>query len=78
MHADVRSLQSCYREGKSRAESYREMIAVMLTEVRAGRRVCGAFYGHPGVFAGVPHEAIEQARREGYAAHMPARAPAAQ
>jgi hypothetical protein len=38
--------------------------------VRAGKRVCGAFYGHPGVFAGVPHEAIAQARREGYAAHM--------
>jgi hypothetical protein len=70
MHGDVRSLQSCYREGKSRAESYREMIAAMLTEVRAGKRVCGAFYGHPGVFAGVPHQAIEQARREGYAAHM--------
>jgi precorrin-3B methylase len=70
MNPDVRSLQSCYREGKSRAESYREMIAAMLTEVRAGKRVCGAFYGHPGVFAGVPHEAIEQARREGYTAHM--------
>ena len=42
----------------------------MLAEVRAGKRVCGAFYGHPGVFAGVPHEAIEQARREGYDAHM--------
>jgi hypothetical protein len=42
----------------------------MLTEVRAGKRVCGAFYGHPGVFAGVPHEAIELARREGYDARM--------
>jgi precorrin-3B methylase len=70
MHADVRSLQSFYREGKSRAASYRQMIAAMLGEVRAGKRVCGAFYGHPGVFAGVPHEAIELARREGYPAHM--------
>jgi RimJ/RimL family protein N-acetyltransferase len=42
----------------------------MLDEVRAGKRVCGAFYGHPGVFAGVPHDAIEQARREGYDAYM--------
>jgi uncharacterized protein YabN with tetrapyrrole methylase and pyrophosphatase domain len=66
----VRSLQSFYREGKSRAESYRQMVAAMLGEVRAGKRVCGAFYGHPGVFAGVPHEAIELARREGFAAHM--------
>jgi precorrin-3B methylase len=70
MNANVRSLQPFYSEGKSRAETYREMIAAMLTEVRAGKRVCGAFYGHPGVFAGVPHEAIEQARREGYGAHM--------
>jgi precorrin-3B methylase len=70
MNANVRSLQPFYREGKSRAETYREMIAAMLGEVRAGQRVCGAFYGHPGVFAGVPHDAVEQARREGYAAHM--------
>jgi RimJ/RimL family protein N-acetyltransferase len=70
MNRDVRSLQSFYREGKSRAESYRQMVAAMLTEVRAGKRVCGAFYGHPGVFAGVPHEAIELARREGYEARM--------
>jgi RimJ/RimL family protein N-acetyltransferase/precorrin-6B methylase 1 len=70
MNSDVRSLQSFYREGKSRADSYREMVAAMLAEVRAGKRVCGAFYGHPGVFAGVPHDAIEVARREGYDARM--------
>jgi len=70
MHPDVRSLQPYYREGKSRLRSYREMVAAMLAEVRAGHRVCGAFYGHPGVFAWVPHLAIEQARREGYSAHM--------
>ena len=35
----------------------------MLDEVRAGRRVCGAVYGHPGVFAEVPHRAIAKARR---------------
>ena len=61
MNPDVRSLQPFYREGKSRAETYREMITAMLAEVRAGKRVCGAFYGHPGVFAGVAHEAIGQA-----------------
>lgn len=70
MHPDVRSLQSFYREGKSRRDTYREMIDAMLAEVRAGKRVCGAFYGHPGVFAGPPHQAIEIARREGYPAHM--------
>jgi hypothetical protein len=70
MHPDVRSLQSLYREGKSRADTYREMVETMLTEVRAGKGVCGAFYGHPGVFAWPPHKAIEQARREGFEAHM--------
>jgi hypothetical protein len=70
MHPDVRSLQHFYRPGKSRARTYRQMVDAMLKEVRAGKRVCGAFYGHPGVFAVPPHEAIAIARREGFAAHM--------
>jgi uncharacterized protein YabN with tetrapyrrole methylase and pyrophosphatase domain len=70
MHPDVRSLQPFYSEGKSRAVTYRQMVDAILTEVRAGKQVCGAFYGHPGVFACVPHKAIEVARREGYRAHM--------
>jgi precorrin-3B methylase len=70
MHPDVRSLQPLYSEGKSRASTYQQMVDAMLTEVRAGKQVCGAFYGHPGVFACVPHQAIEVARREGYQAHM--------
>ena len=70
MHPDVRSLQPLYREGKSRRQTYREMVEAMLAEVRAGRRVCGAFYGHPGVFAWPAHKAIEQARGEGFDAHM--------
>ena len=70
MHPDVRTLQSYYREGKSRRATYRQMVDAMLDEVRAGKRVCGAFYGHPGVFAWPPHKAIEIARSEGYAAHM--------
>ncbi|MDY6948133.1 MAG: SAM-dependent methyltransferase [Pseudomonadota bacterium] len=70
MNADVRSLQSLYREGKSRLDTYREMVETLLTEVRAGKRVCAAFYGHPGVFAWPTHKAIEIARSEGYRAHM--------
>jgi hypothetical protein len=70
MHSDVRSLQAFYREGKSRADTYRQMVAAMMTEVRAGKRVCGAFYGHPGVFAWPTHKAIETARSEGFTAHM--------
>jgi uncharacterized protein YabN with tetrapyrrole methylase and pyrophosphatase domain len=70
MHPDVRSLQTFYREGKPRSETYQQMVDSMLNEVRAGKRVCGAFYGHPGVFALPTHKAIEIARREGYFAHM--------
>jgi uncharacterized protein YabN with tetrapyrrole methylase and pyrophosphatase domain len=70
MNPHVRSLQEYYKEGKSRRNTYKQMVEAMLTEVRAGKQVCGAFYGHPGVFALPPHKAIEIARREGYAAHM--------
>jgi len=70
MRPDVRSLQPYYAEGKLRTATYREMVEAMLVEVRAGRRVCGVFYGHPGVFASVPHRSIEQARGEGFEAHM--------
>ncbi len=70
MRPDTRSLQPYYCEGQSRLTSYKQMIEAMLVEVRAGRRVCGVFYGHPGVFALVPHKAISGARAEGFDAHM--------
>lgn len=70
MRPDLRSLQPYYAEGKRRTDSYREMIDAMMTEVRAGRRVCGVFYGHPGVFAQVPHHAVARARAEGFEAEM--------
>lgn len=70
MNPDVRSLQPLYAEGKSRHDTYREMVEVMLAQVRAGKTVCGVFYGHPGVFAQAPHEAVAQAREEGFSAVM--------
>jgi precorrin-6B methylase 1 len=70
MHADVRSLQPYYADGTSRRVAYAAMVDAILAEVRAGRRVCAAFYGHPGVFAQVAHEAIAQCRGEGFDAHM--------
>lgn len=70
LNADVRSLQPFYGEKKSRARTYREMVNAILSEVRAGKKVCAAFYGHPGVFAWAPHESIRIARREGFEAHM--------
>ena len=70
MNRDVRSLQPFYGAGKPRTRTYREMVNAILTEVRAGKKVCAAFYGHPGVFAWAPHESIRIARKEGYSAHM--------
>lgn len=70
MNLDVRSLQPLYQAGKPRTETYRQMVEAILGEVRRGRKVCGAFYGHPGVFALAPHKAIEMARSEGFPAHM--------
>jgi precorrin-6B methylase 1 len=70
MHPDVRSLQPYYQEGKSRLKTYRQWVELMMTEVRAGKRVCGVFYGHPGIFAWSPHKVIEVARAEGFEAHM--------
>lgn len=70
MHSDVRSLHPYYGEGKSRMTTYREWVETMMTQVRAGKRVCGVFYGHPGVFAWSPHKVIEVAKSEGFSAHM--------
>ncbi|WP_426690434.1 SAM-dependent methyltransferase [Rhodanobacter ginsengiterrae] len=71
MHPDVRSLQPYYGKGdKSRAVTYREWVEVMMIEVRAGKKVCAVFYGHPGIFAWSPHEVIKLAREEGFRAHM--------
>ena len=70
MNTNVISLQSFYAEGKNRKETYEQMTEAIMSEVRLGKKVCGAFYGHPGVFAWAPHETIRRARSEGYKAHM--------
>jgi len=70
MHPDARSLQPYYQQGSSRQQSYQLMVAAMLAEVTAGKKVVGAFYGHPGVFAWVPHQAVKQARQQGYFSKM--------
>ena len=70
MNPDVRSLQPYYAEGKSRLKTYKEWVDLIMAEVRAGKRVCAVFYGHPGIFAWSPHKAIDKARAEGFQAHM--------
>lgn len=70
LNPNVRSLQPYYGVGKYRMQSYEEMIEAMMEEVRQGRKVCGAFYGHAGVFACVPRLTIDKARKEGFRALM--------
>lgn len=57
-------------DGKTRRDTYRRMADTILHEVRQGKRVCAAFYGHPGIFACISHMAIADARLEGFEAHM--------
>lgn len=70
LNASARSLEHCYVEGEHRRAAYARMVEEILTPVRAGRHVCAAFYGHPGVFVLPSHQAIAQARDEGFAARM--------
>ena len=46
------------------------MVDEMLSPLRAGRSVCAAFYGHPGIFVYPGQEAIRRARAEGFEARM--------
>lgn len=70
LNPTAESLYDCYADGKPREKSYAEMVDRILTSVRAGRSVVAAFYGHPGIFVAPSHEAIRQAREEGYRAQM--------
>lgn len=70
LNASAESLEDCYAPGKSRLDTYEDMVQRMLAAVRAGAYVCAAFYGHPGVFVNPGHEAIRRARREGFEARM--------
>jgi uncharacterized protein YabN with tetrapyrrole methylase and pyrophosphatase domain len=65
-----RSLEGLYAPGKPRHKTYAEMVDELLAAVRAGRDVCAAFYGHPGVFVTPGHEAVRRARAEGFRARM--------
>ena len=66
----ARSLHDFYEEGASHHAAYERMTEAILEPVRAGKRVCAAFYGHPGVFVLPSHDAIGRARAEGFDATM--------
>lgn len=66
----ARSLAGCYENGGPGREAYERMVELILAPARAGRRVCAAFYGHPGVFVLPSREAIARARAAGIEARM--------
>jgi len=59
-----------YGDDKPRRKTYEEMVERILACLRENRRVCGVFYGHPGIFVWPSFKAIQIARREGYRAYM--------
>jgi uncharacterized protein YabN with tetrapyrrole methylase and pyrophosphatase domain len=70
LNRNSESLHHLYSEGRHRLRTYAAMVERVLAEVRLGRRVCFALYGHPGVFAIPSHTAVRLAREEGFRATM--------
>lgn len=64
------SLDDLYASQPHRAATYGAMVERILAAVRAGKRTCAVFYGHPGVFVSPSHQAIATARAEGFDAQM--------
>jgi uncharacterized protein YabN with tetrapyrrole methylase and pyrophosphatase domain len=64
------SLEPYFGEGRTRWDAFQLIIERILSEVRRGADVCAVFYGHPGVFVYMSHEAIRRARAEGFDASM--------
>jgi uncharacterized protein YabN with tetrapyrrole methylase and pyrophosphatase domain len=65
LNPQARSLSDLYEPGRPRRETYEAMVDEMLMLVRAGRRVCAAFYGHPGIFVYPGQETVRRATAEG-------------
>jgi hypothetical protein len=70
LNPSARSLHGMYEEGASHHAAYARMTEAILEPMRAGKRVCAAFYGHPGVFVLPSYDAIRRARAEGFDATM--------
>jgi uncharacterized protein YabN with tetrapyrrole methylase and pyrophosphatase domain len=70
INPSAESLYVFYADDKRRIITYNQMVDRILECVREGSKVCVVFYGHPGIFVHPSHEAIRQARLEGYKATM--------
>ena len=70
LNPTAEDLYHLYVPGQPRIITYTNMVDTILAEVRKGKRICAAFYGHPGVFAYPSHQSVYIARKEGYHAVM--------
>ena len=70
LNPTAEDLYHFYVPGQPRIITYTNMVDTIMAEVRKGKRVCAAFYGHPGVFAYPSHKSVHVARQEGYHAIM--------
>src|SRR5215216_6610638 len=70
LNSSSESLYDSYIDGKPRLFAYMKMVERILSYVRKGLDVTAVFYGHPGVFSFPGHEAVRQARLEGFNAQM--------
>ncbi|TRY33143.1 SAM-dependent methyltransferase [Aliiglaciecola sp. M165] len=70
LNPNTHCLRHHYEQGKSRVITYQKMKQRIIDEVKAGKRVVAAFYGHPGVFVNPSHKAIVELNEAGYEAEM--------
>lgn len=70
LNTTAESLIPLYGDNKRRLDTYGDMVEMIMSAVRQGKKVCAAFYGHPGVFVTPSHAVIDQARKEGFDAVM--------
>lgn len=70
LNMTAESLYSLYEPKRSRFQSYLAMVERVIYELDSGKTVVFALYGHPGIFAFPPHEAIVRSRLRGHEAKM--------
>jgi uncharacterized protein YabN with tetrapyrrole methylase and pyrophosphatase domain len=70
IRSDVHDFSTLYQSGKSRWQTYRDMVQLLTSEALSGKKVCAVFYGHPGVFVTPSHAAIRILREHNIEARM--------
>lgn len=67
---DLESLHTHYAEGKYRPQTYVDMRDQVMAAAETGQNICAVFYGHPAIFADVPHMLMQAAKKAGIEARL--------